>query len=279
MCGVVVVCCSSLQSVRTLCTVSVFVTSSVKESEKPAKASTTQIDFVRRFNVKDHLFVRRVCAVRLLLRIALLVFSVCCEPPPATSTLDSMKYRLDVEPNQANESSEMAYPPQPFLLRAADLNYRSAAAAAAAAAAANQPQSAYLSALAAFGPMAAASAGFFGKLPSNLTSPSSAAAPGSGGNGPQSALSTTTNTSSSPFITAEDVLASHQMAAAAAAAAAAASGGNPSAGSSPTTVRPPFEPEDDGIEDDPKVTLESKDLWEKFHSLGTEMVITKSGRR
>ncbi|KAH9414537.1 Sequence-specific DNA binding transcription factor [Dermatophagoides pteronyssinus] len=37
--------------------------------------------------------------------------------------------------------------------------------------------------------------------------------------------------------------------------------------------------DDDGIEDDPKVTLESKDLWEKFHSLGTEMVITKSGRR
>ncbi|XP_074601520.1 uncharacterized protein LOC141855390 isoform X2 [Brevipalpus obovatus] len=40
-----------------------------------------------------------------------------------------------------------------------------------------------------------------------------------------------------------------------------------------------FEPEDDGIEDDPKVILESKDLWERFHSLGTEMVITKSGRR
>lgn len=39
----------------------------------------------------------------------------------------------------------------------------------------------------------------------------------------------------------------------------------------------PFE--DDGIEDDPKVSLESKDLWEKFHALGTEMVITKSGRR
>lgn len=37
--------------------------------------------------------------------------------------------------------------------------------------------------------------------------------------------------------------------------------------------------EDDGVVDDPKVTLESKDLWEKFHVLGTEMVITKSGRR
>lgn len=41
---------------------------------------------------------------------------------------------------------------------------------------------------------------------------------------------------------------------------------------------PVMEPEDDGIEDDPKVCLESKDLWEKFHQLGTEMVITKSGR-
>lgn len=36
--------------------------------------------------------------------------------------------------------------------------------------------------------------------------------------------------------------------------------------------------EDDGVQDDPKVTLESKDLWEKFHVFGTEMVITKSGR-
>ncbi|KAG8190800.1 hypothetical protein JTE90_005836 [Oedothorax gibbosus] len=40
-----------------------------------------------------------------------------------------------------------------------------------------------------------------------------------------------------------------------------------------------LEPEDDGVQDDPKVTLESKDLWDKFHALGTEMVITKSGRR
>ncbi|KDQ71826.1 Optomotor-blind protein [Zootermopsis nevadensis] len=38
-----------------------------------------------------------------------------------------------------------------------------------------------------------------------------------------------------------------------------------------------FSPEDDGVVDDPKVTLEGKDLWEKFHKLGTEMVITKSG--
>ncbi|XP_030747054.1 optomotor-blind protein isoform X5 [Sitophilus oryzae] len=46
-------------------------------------------------------------------------------------------------------------------------------------------------------------------------------------------------------------------------------------------VRPlrAIQPEDDGVVDDPKVTLEGKDLWEKFHKLGTEMVITKSGRR
>lgn len=36
--------------------------------------------------------------------------------------------------------------------------------------------------------------------------------------------------------------------------------------------------EDDGICDDPKVALEAKELWDKFHDLGTEMVITKSGR-
>ncbi|XP_032526396.1 T-box transcription factor TBX3 isoform X9 [Danaus plexippus] len=41
----------------------------------------------------------------------------------------------------------------------------------------------------------------------------------------------------------------------------------------------PLPPDDDGVIDDPKVTLEGKDLWEKFHKLGTEMVITKSGRR
>lgn len=33
------------------------------------------------------------------------------------------------------------------------------------------------------------------------------------------------------------------------------------------------------MEDDPKVTLEAKELWDQFHKLGTEMVITKSGRR
>ncbi|XP_020642495.3 T-box transcription factor TBX2 isoform X1 [Pogona vitticeps] len=39
-----------------------------------------------------------------------------------------------------------------------------------------------------------------------------------------------------------------------------------------------LEPEEE-VEDDPKVTLEAKDLWDQFHKLGTEMVITKSGRR
>lgn len=44
-------------------------------------------------------------------------------------------------------------------------------------------------------------------------------------------------------------------------------------------LRPPgFEPEDDGVQDDPKVNLEGKDLWQRFHELGTEMIITKSGR-
>lgn len=48
----------------------------------------------------------------------------------------------------------------------------------------------------------------------------------------------------------------------------------------PAMVRPlrAIQPEDDGVVDDPKVTLEGKELWEKFHKLGTEMVITKSGR-
>lgn len=134
-----------------------------------------------------------------------------------------MKFRLDVEPCPANEFSEMAYQ-QPFLLRPSDFGYRGPQPGAA--------QSAYLSALAAFGPMP----GLFGKMPGQV--------PGVPAGG-------------SPFITAEDVLASHSL-------------GGPS-------VRP-FEPEDDGVEDDPKVSLESKDLWERFHALGTEMVITKSGR-
>ncbi|XP_078535938.1 T-box transcription factor TBX2 isoform X1 [Lissotriton helveticus] len=36
---------------------------------------------------------------------------------------------------------------------------------------------------------------------------------------------------------------------------------------------------DEEVDDDPKVTLEAKELWDQFHKLGTEMVITKSGRR
>ncbi|KAM4620323.1 T-box transcription factor TBX2b-like [Polymixia lowei] len=35
----------------------------------------------------------------------------------------------------------------------------------------------------------------------------------------------------------------------------------------------------EGAERDPKVTLEAKSLWDEFHKMGTEMVITKSGRR
>ena len=41
--------------------------------------------------------------------------------------------------------------------------------------------------------------------------------------------------------------------------------------------RPP-PPEEDNVKDDPKVTLEHKELWAEFHGHGTEMVITKSGR-
>ncbi|XP_064612737.1 T-box transcription factor TBX2-A-like isoform X2 [Liolophura sinensis] len=36
---------------------------------------------------------------------------------------------------------------------------------------------------------------------------------------------------------------------------------------------------DADVRDDPKVELEGKDLWGNFHERGTEMVITKSGRR
>ncbi|CAF0949088.1 unnamed protein product [Didymodactylos carnosus] len=37
--------------------------------------------------------------------------------------------------------------------------------------------------------------------------------------------------------------------------------------------------QDDGVQDDPKVELDGKQLWDQFHQHGTEMVITKSGRR
>lgn len=33
-----------------------------------------------------------------------------------------------------------------------------------------------------------------------------------------------------------------------------------------------------GENEEPKLCLESRDLWMEFHKLGTEMVITKSGR-
>jgi hypothetical protein len=38
------------------------------------------------------------------------------------------------------------------------------------------------------------------------------------------------------------------------------------------------EPPEPEVHDDPKVELESKELWTSFHEHGTEMVITKSGR-
>ena len=34
----------------------------------------------------------------------------------------------------------------------------------------------------------------------------------------------------------------------------------------------------ESVNDDPAVKLESSQLWEEFHHIGTEMVITKSGR-
>lgn len=74
----------------------------------------------------------------------------------------------------------------------------------------------------------------------------------------------------------EEVLAAQQAAAAAAVAVATAGGGSTGHGV-PRPLRA-IQPEEDGVVDDPKVTLEGKDLWERFHKLGTEMVITKSGR-
>ena len=50
-------------------------------------------------------------------------------------------------------------------------------------------------------------------------------------------------------------------------------------GAYPRLPPPPMPlPEDDDVKDDPKVTLEHKEMWETFHKHGTEMVITKSGR-
>ena len=52
-----------------------------------------------------------------------------------------------------------------------------------------------------------------------------------------------------------------------------------SLGGYPRLPPPPVPlPEDDDVKDDPKVTLEHKDMWEVFNKNGTEMVITKSGR-
>ncbi|GFO08954.1 T-box transcription factor tbx2 [Plakobranchus ocellatus] len=34
----------------------------------------------------------------------------------------------------------------------------------------------------------------------------------------------------------------------------------------------------DAVDKNIKVTLDNRDLWGKFHSLGTEMIITKTGR-
>lgn len=143
-----------------------------------------------------------------------------------------MKFRLDVEPSTGNEPEIMEASSnyqQPFLW---EFGYPRPGHTSSSSA-----QSAYLSALAAFGSL-------HGKIPGPLH-------PSFGPSGGASSL-----------ITAEEMLSSHSL-----------------AGSVGQNVRPPpFEPEDDGIEDDPKVSLESKDLWDRFHSLGTEMVITKSGR-
>lgn len=39
-----------------------------------------------------------------------------------------------------------------------------------------------------------------------------------------------------------------------------------------------LEPPESDVQDDPKVDLDCRDMWEAFHKIGTEMVITKSGR-
>ncbi|XP_029572414.1 T-box transcription factor TBX3 isoform X3 [Salmo trutta] len=44
-------------------------------------------------------------------------------------------------------------------------------------------------------------------------------------------------------------------------------------------LSPPKTLETEATEDDPKVHLETRHLWTQFHKFGTEMVITKSGRR
>ena len=74
-----------------------------------------------------------------------------------------------------------------------------------------------------------------------------------------------------PATSLGDLIAAQQQAALCAAAAAAAS-------RLPRPLAPPEPMTQDDVQDDPKVELDCKDLWERFHGLGTEMVITKSGR-
>ena len=66
--------------------------------------------------------------------------------------------------------------------------------------------------------------------------------------------------------------------AAAGAAAGAPAGAVGAPGGLPRPPMPPPLLDEDDVKDDPKVTLEGKDLWEQFTKYGTEMVITKSGR-
>ena len=68
-----------------------------------------------------------------------------------------------------------------------------------------------------------------------------------------------------------ELIAAQQQAALCAAAAAAAS-------RLPRPLAPPEPMGQEDVQDDPKVELDCKDLWDRFHDLGTEMVITKSGR-
>ena len=51
----------------------------------------------------------------------------------------------------------------------------------------------------------------------------------------------------------------------------AATASIPTGNATPTTEQL-SRTQDDGIHDDPKAELESKDLWDQFHQHGTEMV-------
>ena len=52
----------------------------------------------------------------------------------------------------------------------------------------------------------------------------------------------------------------------------AVSTGTNSTGNGTSTTEQMNRTHDDGIHDDPKAELESKDLWDQFHQHGTEMV-------